>query len=91
MYQPSVTLFIKSISITKRSSDLSWTKHINQIVQKVNFIIKNLISLIPFLNENLRLRLFITNIIPIMLYASEVWGILLQGFFNRDKHPYFAC
>lgn len=64
------------------SNNLKWTPHINNIVKKVNHIIKCLLRIIPYLSREKKLQLYSTLILPNILYASEVWGNSLT---DEDK------
>jgi len=56
------------------SRKMNWTAHVNHIVKKVNWIIKGLARIIPYLTMNKKFIIFKQIIVPNILYASEVWG-----------------
>lgn len=92
VYKKSLTLNNNNIpKVTKVkylgiiiTQNLDWTPQINNIVQKTNFIIKNLSTVIPYMSTATKTNVFKTLIIPNILYASEVWGCHLNKN-NKNK------
>ena len=62
----------------------SWNSHITMVVKKVNYIIRSLTSIIPFMKHTTRIVIFKSYIAQNMLYASEVWMSALSEK-NRKK------
>jgi hypothetical protein len=56
------------------SRKMNWTAHVNHVVKKVNWIVKGLARIVPYLNVDKKLMIFKQIIVPNILYASEVWG-----------------
>ena len=66
------------------SDNLKWDNHVKEIVKKINFIIKSLITILPFASKEVKIQLFFTMILPHYMYASEVWALSLNEHNRKD-------
>ena len=56
------------------SNDNKWCYHVNQVIQKMNFLTKNLALILIYVPENLKINAYYTYILPQIMYGVEVWG-----------------
>lgn len=56
------------------SNDLKWYFHIKKLTQKLNFMIKSISPILPFLPKHSKMQIFHSFICSNLLYAAEAWG-----------------
>jgi hypothetical protein len=56
------------------TDNMDWSSRITKVVQKLNFIIKSISTILPFMSTQGKIQLFHSHILSNMLYGCEIWG-----------------